>query len=105
MDSSSVASSTVFAREGLDAERLPMVDILRKKPLLPLLEPESGARVLDDDMDGSGCCCCCCWHWGEDCKMRLGVGDGLRIDKAPLPFVLFLEHWEGAVEVDAGRGG
>lgn len=53
MDSSSVASSTEVAREDLDAERLPMVDILRKNPLLPLLEPESGTRV-DVDMDGRG---------------------------------------------------
>jgi hypothetical protein len=55
MDSSSVASSTVGTREDLDAERLPMVDILRKKPLFPPLELESGTRV-DADMDGGGGC-------------------------------------------------
>jgi hypothetical protein len=54
MDSPSVAPSTVATREALDAERLPMVDILRKKPLLPLTELESGISVLDADMDGGG---------------------------------------------------
>jgi hypothetical protein len=61
MYSSSVALSTVATREDLDAERLPMVDILRKKPLLPPLELESGISVLDAEVDeGGGCCCCSC---------------------------------------------
>jgi hypothetical protein len=104
MDSESASSSVVVTRGLLDAERLPRVDILRKKPILPLPELESGIKVLDADREGGGCRCCgqC---WGEDCNMRLGVGDALRIDRAPFAFVLSLGDREGALEEDEGRGG
>lgn len=108
MDSSSglvISPSSVGVTRGLlDVGRLPRVDILRKKPLLPPPEPESGIRVLDEDMDGGGCCGCGEW-WGEDCNARLGVGDALRIDNAPFVFVLSLGDREGALEEDEGRGG
>jgi hypothetical protein len=103
MDSESAPSSVVVTRGLLDAERLPRVDILRKKPILPPPELESGIRVLDADRDEGGCCCC--GQWGEDCNMRLGVGDALRIDRAPFAFVLSLGDREGALEEDEGRGG
>jgi hypothetical protein len=105
MESPSAPSSVVVTRRPLDAERLPRVDILRKKPTLPLPELESGISVLDADRDEGGCCCCgrC---WGEDCKKRLGVGDALRIDRAPFAFVLSLGDGEGALEEEEeGRGG
>jgi hypothetical protein len=104
MDSLSVPSPVVVTRGLLDAERLPRVDILRKKPTLPLPELESGIRVLDTDRDEGGCCCCA-WYGGEDCNTRLGVGDALRIDRAPFAFVLPLGDREGALEEDEGRGG
>jgi hypothetical protein len=104
MNPSTPPSSVVVTRGLLDAERLPRVDILRKKPTLPLLEEESGIRVLDADRDGGGCCASgrC---WGEDCNRRLGVGDALRIDRAPFAFALSLGDGEGALEEDEGRGG
>ncbi len=37
--------------------------------------------------------------------MRLGVGDALRIDRAPFAFVLFFGDGESALEEDEGRGG
>src|SRR6266566_2873315 len=104
MDSLSVPSSVEATRGLLDAERLPRVDILRKKPTLPLPELESGIRVLDADRDEGGCCCCG-WCWGEDCNTRLGVGDALRIDRAPFAFVLSLGGGEGALEEEEGMGG
>ncbi len=58
MYSSSVAASVVVTDGLLDGERFLSVDILRKKPLLPLPEPESGIRVLDVDTADGGCCCC-----------------------------------------------
>ena len=106
MDSSTASSLVVATRRLLllDAERLPRVDILRKKPLLPVPELESGIRVHDADMDEGGCCACGP-RWGEDCNSRLGVGDALRIDRAPFAFVLSLGDREGALEEDEGRGG
>src|SRR5712672_2636949 len=104
MDSPSAPPSLVVMHGLFDAVRLPRVDILRKKPTLPLPELESGIRVLDTDRDEGSCCCCgrCC---DEDCNMRLGVGDALRIEKAPFAFVLSLGEREGALEEDEGRGG
>lgn len=58
MDSPSATSSGVVTRRLLDAERLPRVDILRKKPTLPVPKLESGIKVLDADRDEGGCCCC-----------------------------------------------
>lgn len=117
MDSSSVASS---ARELLDAERLRMLDILRKKLLLPLLVlptallPGLGlGGTIVVDLDGDCCCCCtgrgrdrdrgrggggsgrsCCC--GEDCVPWLGAGDGARSeDKSPHALGLFfVGEWE-----------
>ena len=105
MDSPSAPSSVVVTTRGfLDAERLPRVDILRKKLTLLLPEVESGIRVLDTDRDEGGCCCSG-WCWGEDCNARLGVGDALRIDRAPFAFDLSLGYREGAHEEDEGRVG
>ncbi len=59
MDSPSAASSAVVTRGLLGAERLPRVDILRKKFPMPLPELESGIRVLDVDTEGGGGCRCC----------------------------------------------
>jgi hypothetical protein len=103
MNSPSPPSSVVITRGLLDAERLPRVDILRKKPTFPLPKLDSGIRVLDADRDEGGCCCCG-FRW-EDCNMRLGVGDALRIDRAPFAFVFPLGDREGALEEDEGRGG
>jgi hypothetical protein len=104
MDSLSVPSSVEVTRGLLDAERLPRVDILRKKLTLPPPELESGIKVLEADRDGGGCFCC--GHcWGEDCNARLGVGDALRIDRAPFAFVLSPGDGEGALEEEEGRGG
>lgn len=77
---------------------------MRKKLNLPLPGPESGIRVLDTDRDEGGCCSGG-WYGAEDCNMRLGVGDALRIDRAPFAFVLSLGDWEGALEEDEGMGG
>jgi hypothetical protein len=57
MASSSLASSVLATRELLDVERLPMLESLRMKLLLPLPEPESGDRV-DEDMEAEGDWCC-----------------------------------------------
>ena len=104
MDSLSVPSSVVVTRGLLDAERLPRVDILRKKPTLLPPELESGISVLEADRDGGGCFCCerC---WGEDCNARLGVGEALRMDRAPFGFVLSLGVGDGALEEEEGRVG
>ena len=58
MDSSSVASSVVVMWELLEAERFLRPDILRKKLLLLLLEPRSGERVADEEVEAGGDWCC-----------------------------------------------
>jgi len=114
MDSSSGASSVLATRELLDAERFPRLDILRKKPLLLLPELESGDRVADEDMDPGGDWWCC-WYPGpggwsccgeEGCNTRLGVGEGVRMDKGPLGFVCLGldEGWMDWVEKELTEG-